>query len=137
MKLARGMQLERQGCALGSLIPRLHFSCHQKNGSGQLPTPFSFKCTGMLVYCNLMLDIIEDCIPHCVPNEMNVNQATLAAACRTRLFYLSKGAQLDCLSRSLLFTRALLNSQCNIMAVWNQNSISVFLLVESSLGMRL
>ena len=73
-EVSEGYATERQGCALGSLIPRLHFSCHQKNGSGQLPTTFSFKCTGMLVYCNLMLDIIEDCIPHCVPNKMNVDR---------------------------------------------------------------
>ena len=49
------------------LFPDRIFRTRCKNGSGQLPIPFSFKCTRMLAHCNLMLDIIEDCISHCVP----------------------------------------------------------------------
>jgi len=42
---------------------------HWKNGSAQLHIPFSLKCAAMLAHCSLllMLDIIEDHIPHCVP----------------------------------------------------------------------
>ena len=52
-------------------LPDRIFSTHRKNWSGQLPIPFSFKCTGMLAgalfFSNLALDVIEDCILHCVP----------------------------------------------------------------------
>ena len=49
------------------LFPDCVFHTHCNSGSGQLPIPFSFKCAGMLAHCNLMLDIIKDCIPQCVP----------------------------------------------------------------------
>ena len=38
-----------------------------KNRSGQLPIPFSFKCTGMLMHCYWTFGVIEDYIPHCMP----------------------------------------------------------------------
>ena len=41
-----------------------------ERGSGQLSIPFLFTFAGMLVHCSsltLMLDIIKNCIPHCVP----------------------------------------------------------------------
>ena len=31
------------------------FCACRKNGSGQLPIPFSFKCTGMLVHCSFLI----------------------------------------------------------------------------------
>ena len=47
------------------------FHARQKNRSGQLPIPFSFKCARMLIgtlfFSNLILDVIKDCIPHCMP----------------------------------------------------------------------
>ena len=42
---------------------------HWKNGSAQLPIPFSLKCARlMLAHCYLLLtlDIIKNCTPHCM-----------------------------------------------------------------------
>ena len=52
------------------LFPDRIFRARRKNRSGELPIPISFKCARMLAHCsfpNLTLDVIEDCIPHCVP----------------------------------------------------------------------
>ena len=33
----------------------------EKNGSGQLPIPFSFECARI---ANLTFDVLKDCVPH-------------------------------------------------------------------------
>ena len=36
-------------------FPDGSFHACQKNGSGQLPIPFSFKCAGMLAHCSFFM----------------------------------------------------------------------------------
>ena len=59
---------------------------------------------GALFFSNLMLDVIEYCIPHWSTSEMDVDQAILAAAYRQA--FLSFETSTSRLSQSLLFTRA-------------------------------
>ena len=36
-------------------FPDRIFRARRKNGSGQLPIPFSFKCAGMLAHCSFLI----------------------------------------------------------------------------------
>ena len=42
------------GLAVVSFPDRI-FRARRKNGSGQLPIPFSFKCAGMLAHCSFLI----------------------------------------------------------------------------------
>ena len=52
---------EERALGLLSLYPHLVsfpdriFRARRKNGSGQLPIPFSFKCAGMLAHCSFLI----------------------------------------------------------------------------------
>ena len=41
-------------------FPARIFCACRKNGSGQLPIPFSFKCAGVLVHCSLGFSIFRN-----------------------------------------------------------------------------
>ena len=44
------------GCDLNIVsFPDRNFRARRKNGSGQLPIPFSFKCAGMLAHCSFLI----------------------------------------------------------------------------------
>ena len=49
------------------LVPDMYGLTYPAPPSFISPIPFLLKCTGMLMHCNLTLDIIEDYIPHCLP----------------------------------------------------------------------
>ena len=38
-------------------FPDRIFRARRKNGSGQLPIPFSFKCAGMLAHCSFLMGV--------------------------------------------------------------------------------
>ena len=45
---------DQDGCLVVSFPDRI-FRARRKNGSGQLPIPFSFKCAGMLAHCSFLI----------------------------------------------------------------------------------
>ena len=73
-----------------------------KNRSGQLPIPFSFKCARMLIAFYITCQQST--------SEMDVDQATLAAASRLGDIVLIEKST-SRLSQSWLFARVLLNSE--------------------------
>ena len=75
-----------------------HKSRRLNNRFGQLPIPFSFKCAGMLAYCSFL---IEDCIPT-IYMDLLVKRTLIVV-------FIERSTSK--LSRSLLFIRALLNSE--------------------------
>ena len=102
-------------CIFLVLFPDCIFYACRKNRSGQLPIPFSFMCAGMLAHCSfLILCLLSSKIAFHIAcqrytSEMDIDLATLAAVCRLRLFYLSKGARVGCLG-----VRCLLESEFRI-----------------------
>ena len=51
-----GDEEHRDACEIVSFPDRI-FRARWKNGSGQLPIPFSFKCAGMLAHCSFLIGI--------------------------------------------------------------------------------
>ena len=69
----------------------------------------------------LMLDIIEDCITHCVQqstNSMDIHWAILVATYRLGYFYLSKGAWVGCLGVHYLLEHFWIHNPIDLASWW-------------------
>ena len=107
--------LVRWSPGLPSLVSRPHFS--RPSEKWVWSTAYSIFVqvrwnVGALFFSNLTLDVVKDCIPHCV-NDLLVKWTLIGQPYLPRIdqAFLSFERSTSRLTQSLLFTRAFLNTQ--------------------------